>query len=1728
MEKFNNRATRGLSYLLIYLTAMQPLHPAFAALTPDNPRTQVKNAGNVPVVNIAAPNAAGISHNTYKDFSVGTPGAVLNNGTAAGKSQLAGQLGANANLKGKAAGLIINEVTGSARSDLQGKLEVFGNKANVLIANPNGITCDGCGFINTPAVTLTTGKPQLDQQGMLDALEIKKGGITIGGKGLDGGGANYVDILSRAAELNGKINAKNLSLTQGSNRVNLKTGVISPINGEGAKPQLAVDSKALGGMYAERIRLIATEEGVGANLANLTSTQQDITLSAKGKIQLGNTSAKTDLNLDARETNIAAGINLRSGRDMTLSSATLNNNGSIVSNGDMRIFGDTVRNVGNKAVMHTNKNMWIQKDAAGNKSSKVENRSGTIKTNFGDLVIRTGQLENVRDSLIIQNKDIAPDSTSINPYIGAIMRFHPQLMLMMPYSLKATFGDKLPKKWFGHVDLAKSNNILSGKKITSITSETKMPEIISGKNLYINAGTLQNASGKINASNNIFMTGNILKNTSPNLAELDTYTSVKLAQQIPVNIISNIDNLGRYPSMSINYSYDGISISENIKDKKPGIISAGNNLVADFADSVTLDTPVPFDEKSINQLIAGTIQADALTAKNILLHAKNINSKDAINATEDLTLIAEENINLNRGTLKSGNTLSLLTANTIDARQSNFAGKDISLISREGNVSIYSDNTIRHYATDGTRQFSTLNAAGSLSLQAGKDLTLNGINIGKNQNTVLLTGNNLTIKNDDAYLGQQRPDVTLTSAEKQKAFNDTLGMLGRVNSTGSITLNAGKALDIAGIALNAGKDVSLTAGTDINLNPRTFSAIPESLFVNSRQAELSSNIRAGNQLVISSGKDIQARSANLSANGSTTLLAGNSLQFPATPYSAIDSKNDNNKDDRNVIATVHAGKDLTLAANGELIANGTNFSSGGNMTLSSGGKMEFNAVKNHIYREGNREYSESVSQQSAVLNSGGILTLISNGSMLFQASKLIAKSTLDAAAKGGFLYAQAMEEASHYEKTTTKRKWYGKKTTIRQTSHNVTNKVAEFTAGGDINLLSRDDSTYEASKINAGKNAKLTSTKGKVNFKAVKNTTFEQTITTSKGFFIKNADKGYSKDTWLLPKIYTGGKLTVDAATGITADVKASNSRSLQNALLTFGNTPGTQWLKGLNARKDVQWNAVQDAYSNWNQKSQSLNPVVGAVIAIAVAAVTAGSGLAAMAANGAVTATGAAGMTATVIQGAAYSGMTALTSQAAVALVDNKGNLSKTLQTLGGSDSVKSLVTSMVIGGTLSGFDSVMGWDKTAHGATPLDPAKAKLPMLSNGDWSKVAQRVAGQSVINSSVGTTINGGSFKDNFTNALLANVGNQINAEGVGLIHQSGYVQNTVSKALSYASVSALAAEIGKGDVKGAAAGALAAELATAVMGDTFTDPDTRYARIQNSAKYIGGLAGAIATNKAAGANSGANAGEIVVVNNYLSDSQKAQRNKEFDNCKGDLKCKVQIGVNWDAIDITQESAYGVGILAGVSSGLIDSVRSLLALGLNPNETLGALKSLFNNGDVLGNVTSAVKQSYIDRINKMENEYQKAGPFGAFNSGVEGGKLVGDIAGLVAGGAGIAKGGALLTEKIVAKTTGMVETALKSSVVNKILEADRIGSGLKPDPTHRGASYLSREQLMDGKVFTIKGGDGIERKLLQAEGSFNDKKGIFEYIYDNKGNVTHQRFIESGSITGIPNQRPPKVK
>lgn len=181
--------------------------------------SSVYQKNNTNIINIATPNENGISHNKYQQFNVPEKGIILNNSKNTVKTQLAGDINGNNNLRKINAELIINEVVGNSQSQLLGKLEVAGKPANVVIANPNGITCNGCGFINIPALTLTTGKPFLGSDGQLSAIEVKKGTITIGNKGMNAESPNYTDIISQAMMLNGQIKGKNVSLMHGNNRI---------------------------------------------------------------------------------------------------------------------------------------------------------------------------------------------------------------------------------------------------------------------------------------------------------------------------------------------------------------------------------------------------------------------------------------------------------------------------------------------------------------------------------------------------------------------------------------------------------------------------------------------------------------------------------------------------------------------------------------------------------------------------------------------------------------------------------------------------------------------------------------------------------------------------------------------------------------------------------------------------------------------------------------------------------------------------------------------------------------------------------------------------------------------------------------------------------------------------------------------------------------------------------------------------------------------------------------------------------------------------------------------------------------------------------------------------------------------------------------------------------------------------------------------------------------------
>ncbi len=298
-------ARRALATFLSGLLLFQPALLQAQQVTPDAGapaanRPDIGAAPNgIPLIDIVTPNSAGLSHNKYGDFNVGTPGLILNNYNAEiGNSKLGGVTPGNPNLRNSGpASVILNEITSGNRSALEGPVEVFGGRADVVIANPNGITCSGCGFINTPHATLTTGKPDIDASGKLSGFTVQGGDVTFGANGgnfAGGDGAvDLFDVVSRKVSVDGPVAGKAMRFTVGRNRFDYATGEATALDGAADAGEFAIDGSALGAMQADSIKIVVTDKGAGVRMrADMAANAGDLTLSADGKISLGNASGR--------------------------------------------------------------------------------------------------------------------------------------------------------------------------------------------------------------------------------------------------------------------------------------------------------------------------------------------------------------------------------------------------------------------------------------------------------------------------------------------------------------------------------------------------------------------------------------------------------------------------------------------------------------------------------------------------------------------------------------------------------------------------------------------------------------------------------------------------------------------------------------------------------------------------------------------------------------------------------------------------------------------------------------------------------------------------------------------------------------------------------------------------------------------------------------------------------------------------------------------------------------------------------------------------------------------------------------------------------------------------------------------------------------------------------------------------------------------------------------------
>lgn len=392
---------------------------------PGHQRPTVHSAPNgVPLVNIQTPTPAGVSRNTYRQFDVQSNGAILNNSRTQVQTQLGGWVQGNPWLATGSARIIVNEVNSSHPSLLQGHVEVAGERAQVIIANPSGIQVQGGGFINASRATLTTGRP-LWNHGDLEGFRVQGGTIRIDGAGLDASSTDYTAILARAVEVNAGIWAKELTVVTGAN--DIADGRVEPLPSQatGAVPTYALDVAELGGMYAGKIHLIGTEVGLGVNLRGVVgATSGDVVIDASGKLyQRGTLQASGSVRVQASEAIHNSG-DVYSGADLSMSTTqALTNSGRIDAASHLLLQAASMDNQAGARMAAT---ADVEVRAEGPLSNQGE------MVTAGQLLVRADALDNANGQLQGRRLDI--DVRSLNNQQGSLWQTGTQ-------AIQLTLGD---------------------------------------------------------------------------------------------------------------------------------------------------------------------------------------------------------------------------------------------------------------------------------------------------------------------------------------------------------------------------------------------------------------------------------------------------------------------------------------------------------------------------------------------------------------------------------------------------------------------------------------------------------------------------------------------------------------------------------------------------------------------------------------------------------------------------------------------------------------------------------------------------------------------------------------------------------------------------------------------------------------------------------------------------------------------------------------------------------------------------------------------------------------------------------------------------------------------------------------------------------------------------------------------------------------------------------------
>ena len=805
--------------------------------TPGQRPDVIATQNGLPQVNITAPNQAGISHNQYQQFDVAQNGAILNNSAVMTSTQLAGMIQGNPNLKPGAAParVILNEVNSNNPSQLRGYMEVAGGRAQVIVANPAGIVCNGCGTINAGRMTLTTGKPQRNADGSLAGYQVERGVVRIEGGGLNGDprhDTEYVDVLARAVEINAGVWAKKeLAVVAGRNRISADTQTITPLADDGStRPELAIDMGQMGGMYSGQIRMIGTEAGVGVRNQNAqVQAGKTLVVSSEGKLvwqsaaQDGVTQAAGDISLAARDSVDYQG-KLHSGGQLTVQSREggITQSGTLAAAGDVRLTAArSIQSIGHLLAGSDASSQIVQEASLQLESQDTIRASGSLLSKKevsarGRRVDLSGaQVAASRATLTAQEAGVAVRQAVIN---GT------QLVINTSGDIEAQQAQISAGRW--QVD---------GRSLFS--QQAGWSQTGSGESRFTLSGGLDNSEGSIESQQLSFQAAS-LNNQRGRMVALDNAAQHWRIDGLFDNTSGELGNNGDLTLETGSLNNQGgtiktqASLSVTARDavnNSQGNLLAGNALTLSAGGDLDNHTgTLNGGQLSLTAQHLNNAQGEIISQRDLSLTASGLgNSEGKVIALQDLSLTTTQGLDNSDGGIEAGHHLSLNSGGfwqnsggtaqggeqvTATADQLNNAsgrlqsGGDLTLTSRGDILNQGGKLTAKNaLAIQGTAATLFDNDGGSL--QSGGDLRLQGGALHNRQSGQILS---------------QRA-LTLSLAGDWDNQGGTLTGNGSTQASAANLLNAGGAIN----ALDA-LDMQFAGRLD-NSNGRIFSRLSQTL-----------------------------------------------------------------------------------------------------------------------------------------------------------------------------------------------------------------------------------------------------------------------------------------------------------------------------------------------------------------------------------------------------------------------------------------------------------------------------------------------------------------------------------------------------------------------------------------------------------------------------------------------------------------------------------------------------------------------------------------------------------------------------------------------------------------------------------------------------------------------------------------------------------------------------------